>query len=89
MGYKFYHILYIYKIKEVHCHYNYSLKMQINISIFLKQILTVSFGSIFQTESDGEHGVILEKLCGERIPPEIVTVLGGNKENHYSQFFIP
>lgn len=37
--------------------------------------LTVSFGSIFQTEGDGEHGVIFKKLCGERVPPEIVTVL--------------
>lgn len=39
--------------------------------------LTVSFGSIFQTEGDGEHGVILKELCGERVPPEIVAVLGG------------
>lgn len=37
--------------------------------------LTVSFGSIFQTEGDGEHGVVLKKLCGERVPPEIITVL--------------
>lgn len=37
--------------------------------------LTVSFGSIFQTEGDREHGVILKKFCGEGIPPEIVTVL--------------
>lgn len=35
----------------------------------------VSFGSILQTEGDGEHGVILKELCGEGIPPEIVTVL--------------
>lgn len=40
-----------------------------------KVFLTISFGSIFQTESDGEHGVILEKLCSKGIPPEIVTVL--------------
>lgn len=39
------------------------------------KILTVAFGSIFQTEGDGEHGVILKKLCGERVPPEIVTIL--------------
>lgn len=39
------------------------------------QSLTVSFGSIFQTEGDGEHGIILKKLCGERVPPKIVAVL--------------
>lgn len=39
------------------------------------QSLTVSFGSIFQAEGDGEHGVVLEKLCGERVPPKIVAVL--------------
>lgn len=43
-------------------------------------ILTVSFGSIFQTESDGEHGVIFKELCGEGIPPEIVTVLKQDEE---------
>lgn len=37
--------------------------------------LTVSFGSILQTEGDGQHGVVLKKLRGERIPPEIVAVL--------------
>lgn len=39
------------------------------------QSLTVSFGSIFQTEGDGEHGVILKELCGECVPPKIVAVL--------------
>lgn len=39
------------------------------------KVLTVSFGSIFQAEGDGEHGVILKKLCGERVPPQIVTIL--------------
>lgn len=38
-------------------------------------LLTVSFGSIFQTEGDGEHGVILKKLGGEGVPPQIVTIL--------------
>lgn len=41
---------------------------------------TVSFGTIFQTEGDGEHGVILKKLGGEGIPPEIVTVLKAENE---------
>lgn len=54
---------------------------------FKKKILTVSFGSIFQTESDGEHGVILKKLCGEGIPPKIVTVLKAEEEPLLSVFF--
>jgi len=49
-------------------------------------LLTVSFGSIFQTERDGEHGVILKELCGEGIPPEIVTVLKADKESFLSSF---
>lgn len=51
--------------------------------------LTVSFGSIFQTEGDGEHGVILKKLCGERVPPEIVTILvEGRKKKKRSLLFL-
>ena len=42
--------------------------------------LTVSFGTVFQTESDGEHGIIFKEFCGEGIPPEIVTVLKAEEE---------
>lgn len=37
--------------------------------------LTVSLWSILQAESDGQHGIILEELSRESIPPEIVTLL--------------
>lgn len=36
---------------------------------YSKHDLTVSFGPIFQTERNSEHGVILEELCGEGVPP--------------------
>lgn len=51
--------------------------------------LTVSFGSVFQTEGDGEHGVILKKLCGERVPPEVVTVLEEAAFNHVRAEYAP
>lgn len=37
--------------------------------------LTVAFGSILQTEGDGQHGVVLKELCGEGIPPQVVALL--------------
>lgn len=51
-----------------------SKKQKVHISSS-KLSLTISFGAVFQTESDCEHGVILKKLCSEGIPPEVVTVL--------------
>ena len=38
-------------------------------------VRTVSFGPILQTEGQREGGVVLEKLGGEGVPPEAVTVL--------------
>lgn len=46
--------------------------------------LTVSFWTIFQTERDREHSIIFKKLCGEGIPPEIVTVLRAEEETFFS-----
>lgn len=38
-------------------------------------VLTVAFGSVLQAERNGQHGVIFKELCGERVPPEVVTLL--------------
>lgn len=49
------------------------------------ELLTVAFGSIFQTEGDGQHGVVFKELRGESIPPQVITFLqvggGGEKES--------
>ena len=37
--------------------------------------LTVSLGSIFETEGEGELRVVLEELCGEGVPPQVVALL--------------
>lgn len=44
-----------------------------------RPLLTIAFGSILQTKSDGQHGIIFKKLCSESIPPQVITLLqGGN-----------
>lgn len=51
------------------------------------KVLTVSFGSIFQAEGDGEHGIILKKLCGERVPPQVVTILAEEAREWKPMFY--
>lgn len=41
----------------------------------LKMTLTVSLWSVFETEGEGESGVLLKEFCSEGIPPQTVTFL--------------
>ncbi len=38
--------------------------------------LTVSLGSVLETEGERERGIVLEELGGEGVPPEVVAVVG-------------
>lgn len=42
--------------------------------------ITVSFGSVLQTKGKRQRGVVLEKLGGKRVPPEVITFLRGKNE---------
>ena len=46
----------------------------------MTRLLTVAFGSILQTESNCQHGVILKELCSKGIPPQVITLLQGVEE---------
>ena len=43
--------------------------------MFVCCFLTVSLGSVFKAESERDIGIVLEELCGECIPPQVVAVL--------------
>lgn len=45
------------------------------ISLKVSLFLTVTFGSVFQTECYGQHGIIFKKLCSKCIPPQVITLL--------------
>lgn len=38
-------------------------------------VLTVALGSVLQTESECQGGIVLEKLRGEGVPPQAVAFL--------------
>lgn len=42
--------------------------------------LTVTLGSILQTEGNGQHGIIFKELCSKCIPPQVITLLQGAEE---------
>lgn len=61
---------------------------RVNMSSLVILFLTVTFGSVLQTESNGQHGIIFKKLCSKCIPPQVVTLLQKKmKIISYLQYF--
>lgn len=54
---------------------------QVQAKFAEKIILTVSFWSILQAKGEGQCGILLEKLCSKRVPPQTVALLGRERES--------
>lgn len=53
-------------------------------------VLTVTFGSVFQTKSNGQHSIVFKELCSKCVPPDVVTLLhvDEKKKNQMCEYWV-